>query len=179
MTVIETERLVLRPLQRSDLAVLASVLNNFNISKNTAAIPFPYSLSDAEDFFAITQRAEPRTLRLSITRKGGNDAVIGGIDYEQREDGGAELGYWLAETEWGKGIGGESASAMVAHAFEVSRHLKLDASFHDGNIASGRILKSLGFEPTGTAMNYSKAQARAVPVTNLVLTREKWKGRSR
>ncbi len=138
MTVIETERLVLRLLRQSDLATVAKLLNNFNISKNTAHIPYPYALSDAEDFFTITRKCEPPSLLLSITSKSGGE-IIGGIGYTaEPENHRAELGYWLAEAEWGKGIGSEAARAMVAHAFEVSRHSKLMASFHDGNAASGQ-----------------------------------------
>ena len=178
MTLIETERLVLRPLRQSDLATLAAVLNNFNISKNTAHIHYPYALSDAEDFFTITRKCEPPSLLLSITRKSGG-GIIGGVGYTaEPENHSVELGYWLAEAEWGKGIGSEAACAMVAHAFEIGRHPKLVASFHHGNTASGRILAGLGFEPIDTAMNYSRAQGKDVPVTKLVLTREKWQGRS-
>jgi RimJ/RimL family protein N-acetyltransferase len=179
-TIIETERLVLRPLRPDDLDWLTAALNNFNISQNTARIPFPYVRKNAEDFLAITQKLAPGTLRLSITRKDGEDRVCGGIGYENGEK--VELGYWLAEAEWGKGYGGEAALAVTDHAFEVAGHERLAASYRIGNEASRRILERLGFKFVQEKLEFSKSVGAEVPVMHVEITRAQWldaKGRRR
>jgi RimJ/RimL family protein N-acetyltransferase len=171
--IIETERLILRPLAAGDLGTLAAALDNFNISKNTARIPFPYTLKDAEEFLVITQKTEPGTLRLAITAKDSGDHVRGSIGYEAGES--VEIGYWLAEPDWGKGFGTEAARALTDHAFDVAGHGNLVAGFRHGNDASRRILEGLGFVKTGDAMMFSRAVGAEIPVTRLVLTRHNWR----
>ena len=170
--IIETRRLILRPLRASDLDTLTAALNNFNVSRNTAHIPFPYRRADAEDFLAATRKPAPGTLRLSITRKDGGDLVCGGIGYETGDN--VELGFWLAETEWGKGFGSEAAQAVTDHALEVAGRERLAASYRIGNEASRRILERLGFQPTGEKLAFSKSAGAEVPVMHMELTRAAW-----
>ncbi len=169
---IETHRLILRPMRADDLDTLTSALNNFNVSRNTARIPFPYERKDAEAFFAMAGERSPGTLRLVITRKDGGDRLCGGISYEKEEN--VELGYWLAEAEWGKGYGREAARAMTDHAFRIARHDELAAGYAIGNHASRRILEALGFTAAGERMTYSKSQGIAVPVVRMKLCRADW-----
>ena len=171
--IIETERLILRPLRASDLDRLVAALNNFNVSQNTARIPFPYTRADADAFLALTQQASPGMLRLTIMRKDNPDTVCGGIGYEPAE-GNAELGYWLAEHEWGKGFGGEAARAITDHAFRVAQYEMLTAGYRIGNEASRRILARLGFTPTAETMVYSKGAGADVPVMRMELSCAEW-----
>ena len=168
---IETQRLTLRPLRADDLDALTLALNNFNVSRNTARIPFPYHRNDAEAFFTMTEKECPGTLQLAITRKDGNDRLCGGISYEMEDS--VELGYWLAEPEWGKGYGGEAARAMTDHAFR-SGHDDLFAGYAIGNDASRRILEGLGFKVVGERMTFSKSRGLDVPVVRMKLSRADW-----
>lgn len=174
-TILETPRLILRPLKPDDLPALVDGLNNFNVSRNTARIPFPYGLADAQEFFAITQKSEPGTLRLTIARKDGGGRLCGGIGYEVCQDGrSAEIGYWLAQAQWGLGLGREAARAMTDHAFEMTGHHALVAGYRHGNEASRRILEGLGFVNTGETMTFSRAVGAETPTTRLVLSRHNW-----
>ncbi|MBC8037174.1 MAG: GNAT family N-acetyltransferase [Rhizobiales bacterium] len=122
----------------------------------------------------------PGTLRLSITRKDGADRLCGGISYEMGES--VELGYWLAEMEWGRGFGSEAARAMTDHAFEAAGHECLVASYRIGNEASKRILEGLEFQPRTEKRMFSKAIGGEVTVMHMELNRAKWvdaKGRRR
>lgn len=168
---IETQRLILRPLRADDLDSLTSALNNFNVSRNTARIPFPYQRKDAEAFLAITEKKSPGTLHLAITRKDGDDCVCGGISYEKEES--VVLGYWLAESEWSKGYGGEAARAMTGHAFS-SGHDELFAGYAIGNDASRRILEGLGFTVVEERMIFSRSRGLDVPVVRMKLSRAQW-----
>lgn len=169
--IIETERLILRPLRADDLDALTAALNNFNVSRYTARIPFPYERKDGEAFLAITRKRSPGTLHLAITRKDNGDRVCGGISYEKEER--VELGYWLAEAEWGQGYGGEAARAMTDHAFR-SGHDELAAGYARGNDASRRILEVLGFTAVGERTMFSKSMGVNVPVVRMKLSRADW-----
>lgn len=173
--IIETERLILRPLRTDDLDALTAALNNFSVSRNTARIPFPYERKDAEAFLAMTQKESPGTLQLAIIRKGSPDRLCGGISYEKEES--VELGYWLAEAEWGKGYGSEAARAMTDHAFR-SGHEELTAGYAVGNHASRRILEGLGFTVVERRMTFSKAVGRKVAVVRMKLSRPDWEGKT-
>lgn len=170
-TTIATSRLLLRPLTAQDLPALVRGLNNFAVSRWTARIPFPYGLRDAEDYLVVASRHEEGTLRLSITC---DDGLIGGITYERNTGDGTELGYWLAESHWGKGFGTEAARAMTDHAFEAAGHDLLVARYAHGNEASRRILAGLGFRTTGESPCHSLALAAEAPATRMELTRDGW-----
>ncbi len=171
-TIIETKRLILRPLRADDLDTLTATLNNLSISRNTARIPFPYGRNDAEDFLSLTEKPMNGTLFLSIVRKDGADCVCGGISYENGEC--AELGYWLAEPEWGKGYGREAARAMTDHAFRIARHEALFAGYRTGNEPSRRILEGLGFTVIKEEWMFAKSLGRNVRVVRMGLVRTDW-----
>ena len=171
--IIETPRLILRPLVRADLPELVRVLNNFNVSRWLARLPFPYTMMDAENFLALCATPETGTLQLAITLGG---AVIGVISYERAPDAmSAEFGYWLAEDQWRKGYMREAASAMAAHAFTADGHDMLSAGYHAGNEGSRRILEGLGFERTGERLSGCLAEGVEKTSTRLTLPRGRWR----
>lgn len=167
MTTITTARLTLRLACREDAAALVLALNNLNVSRWTGRIPHPYGPEDAEAFLNHHLQPTPDELMLMITRNG---ELIGGIGV-----GFGELGYWLAEPQWGRGFGTEAARAVTDHAFETLHLEALHASYHLGNTASRRILLGLGFVEMGEGSAFSKARQAEVPHMKLLLTREAWK----
>jgi len=176
-TRIETARLVLRPLAASNLDDLVRALNNFNIAKMTARIPHPYGIDDARAFLALCQTSEEGVLRLSIARRAAPDLVIGGVGYEALdEENAAEIGYWLAEGEWGQGLASEAASAVRDHAFRHCQFDRLIARYLADNPASGRVLAKLGFTVTGSLTCGSIADGDN-PATAVALTRADWRAR--
>lgn len=173
MTTITTERLILRPLDERDLDDLVVAINNFQIVKNTARIPFPYMRKDAEDYLALTRKADASTLFLSMALKAEPHRVIGGISSEGGESD-AEIGYWIAQPLWGKGYTGEAARALTAHVFQYTDYNALVAGYRIGNEASHRILARLGFTSTHEEMIASRGLGYLVPVMRVALAREKW-----
>ena len=172
---IETKRLLLRPLEERDLYRLVTELNNFNIARNTSRIAHPYLMSDAREFFEFVQALDQNSLVCAIAIKTEPTQLVGIISYEYKASkNDAELGYWLSEAEWGKGLMSEAASAVVRHGFTVSKLEKIIACYHNDNPISGRILRKLGFEDIGQCASYSKAQGKDVTVTELQLRRERW-----
>jgi RimJ/RimL family protein N-acetyltransferase len=166
MSSIATPRLLLRPYQAADSAALVRELNNFAVSQWTARIPFPYGPGDAEDFLKLCREEAHGNLRLAVSREG---ALIGGIGVEADE-----IGYWLAESHWGKGYGTEAARAVSDHAFEAMRLERMVARYRLGNEASRRILDGLGFSEIGVEDGVSKATGGATRVMKLELNSAKW-----
>ncbi len=171
--IIETSRLILRPLQLTDCDALVREFANYNIVRNTARIPFPYQLSDAEEYVQFATTLNARSKSAAITLKSDKKLLIGAISYlysAEKDD--AELGYWLSENYWGNGIMSETVYAMIEHAFTAAHITKMVACYHNDNPASGRILSKFGFVETARCSNYSKAQGKEVPVTNMALNKK-------
>jgi RimJ/RimL family protein N-acetyltransferase len=177
---ITTERLLLRPIEPADAAALVCGLNNFAVSRWTARIPFPYGEKDAAEFIALCAVEKPGVLRRAITVDGQLIGVIG----LESEDGGKtlEIGYWIAEPQWGKGYASEAARAMVDHAFGEMGCTAITARYTIGNTGSRRILLGLGFAELGEATCTSRATASDNLAMQLALSRSGWaqaKGRRR
>ena len=173
--IIETNRLLLRPLAPTDGMAIAAKLDNYEISKNLARVPYPYHRSDAEEFLDWALQLDRRSAFRVICLKQEPDDLIGLISYdwmEQKQR--AELGYWLVEEHWGKGLMTEAARAMVQLAFTVSDLDNLSACYFDENPASGKVLAHAGFVPTGSCAQFSKARGEEVPVTTVEITRQAW-----
>ena len=81
-----------------------------------------------------------------------NDEASGGIGVELEDDvnrRSGEIGYWLGEEHWGKGIGTAAVKAMTEHAFATFDICRLFAPVFDRNRASARVLEKAGYELEG------------------------------
>src|SRR5580693_9877626 len=106
--VLATARLVLRAPRRSDAKAIAALANDRRIAANTARIPHPYGVDDAEQFIASVNKREGEACFV-ITLDG---APIGVCSIDLREDG-PEMGYWLGVPYWGRGFATEAARALI------------------------------------------------------------------
>jgi ribosomal-protein-alanine N-acetyltransferase len=110
--------------------------------------PHPYRLRDAEGFLAAVSQQNPRVAFAVATQA----EVIGGIGLELGRDVHqftAELGYWLGEPFWGRGIMTEAVRLLRAWAFEHLTLHRIYANVFVGNEASIRVLQKAGFECEG------------------------------
>jgi len=109
------------------------------------AFPSPYTLADAKRFVRTATAREPET-HFVIEAAG---EVVGTIGYRLQPDvdrASAEIGYWVAETHWGRGIATAALVATTALAFE--RHHELHRVFalpFAGNVASIRVLEKAAY----------------------------------
>jgi [ribosomal protein S5]-alanine N-acetyltransferase len=176
--IMETARLLLRPLSRNDGPAIAEKIDSYEISKNLARVPYPYHLSDAEDFLDWALKLDHRSAFRAISLKQHPDELIGLISYDWVEaTQKAELGYWLVRQHWGKGLMTEAARAMVELAFTHSNLENLSSCYFNENPASGKVLAHAGFEVTGNCTQFSKARGEDVPVTTMFLSRETWRNK--
>lgn len=173
--IIETHRLLLRPLQYSDAPQIAAKIDNYEICKNLSRVPYPYHLSDAEEFLDWAMQLDHRSAFRVIGLKQRPDELIGIISYDWLEEKQkAELGYWLIQEYWGKGLMTEAAAAMVNLAFTQSGLESLSSCYFNENQASGKVLLHAGFEVTGKCQLFSKARNRDMPVTTMCVSRDMW-----
>lgn len=145
---VRTDRLLLRPGWIEDAPALArAVASDPAIARNTARIPSPYTLEDAEAFLRM-ERDQHAPACLVFARTSGAPRLVGSVGIHPDDDG-LELGYWIARPYWGLGFATEAAAGLL-RAARGSLDLKRIHSGHFiDNPASGRVLRKLGFRPTG------------------------------
>jgi len=142
-----TPRLLLRPGFPEDAPALAMAIGDQAIVRNLAVVPWPYTLRDAEAFLAGPRDPILPSL-LVFERTAGAPRLVGSCGLGRRPSGAVELGYWIARSDWGRGLASEACAAVIA----IARTLGLpsiEGSHFVDNPASGRVLEKLGFEPVG------------------------------
>lgn len=169
--VLETKRLILRAPRLEDAKTVAQLANDKRIAENTARIPHPYRLSDAEDFIkAANKRGEVVFL---VTLR--NDrTVIGACGIAMPEDETPELGYWLGVEYWGKGYATEALHAVIDYAFTDLDHEALQAGARVTNPTSRRVLEKCGFQWTGVGLCRIRAIKSSAPIDRFRLERGIW-----
>jgi len=137
--------ILLRSYQFDDVQALANIANNRNIWQNLRDVfPHPYHTSDAERFIKMCTESEPHTI-LGIEYKG---KLVGSIGLHLQEDvykHSAELGYFVGESYWQKGIAGVAVRGMIKYGFETLHLHRIFASVFEHNKASMRVLEKNGF----------------------------------
>lgn len=133
----------LRPWVESDLGSLVKHANNPKIAANmTDAFPHPYSEENGKAFIAMAMRA-PSILAIEV-----NGEAVGGIGIHPQSDimcKNAELGYWIGEAFWGKGIITQAVKQMLDMAFSKYDITRVYARPFGSNAASQRVLEKAGF----------------------------------
>jgi RimJ/RimL family protein N-acetyltransferase len=169
LPVLKTERLTLRAPRREDVEVIARLANDRRIAVNTARLPHPYGIDDAEQFIAAVNRQDGEATFV-ITLDG---MLIGACGIDPRE-GGPEIGYWLGVPYWGRGYATEAVRAVIDHAFGGIQHEVLHAGARVSNPASRRVLEKCGFQWTGVRLSRIRAINSAAPTDRFRLDRRLW-----
>jgi RimJ/RimL family protein N-acetyltransferase len=146
--ILETERLLLRPPKATDISRFMPLLDDFEVSKNLARVPYPYTEDDGCAFIVKAAKgwATREDLTFAVLRK-ADAAYIGMCGVHPAR--GWEFGYWFGKPYWGKGYATEAGARIVAFAFEVLNAEKLCAGWFYDNPASGCVLEKLGFGACG------------------------------
>jgi RimJ/RimL family protein N-acetyltransferase len=162
-----SERLFLRPAFPEDSAAILAAISDESIVRNLARAPWPYGMADARDFAALPQ--DRRLPHFLVTLPGAG--VIGSAGMGEHE-GEPEIGYWIARDHWGRGYATEAGRAVL----EVARmlgHRRVTAGHFVDNPASGKVLRKLGFRPTGRiAQRHSLARGEMVDTVEYALDLE-------
>lgn len=146
ISTITTQNFTLRPYRKGDEQSLVKNANNKKIYDMLLNLPYPYTLKDADEWIEKNikeaKKEKPVEINFAIDIEG---EVGGGIGLRNIKNGQAEVGYWLAEKLWGKGIMTEAVKEIIGFAFETLSLNKLYADVVPVNTASMRVLKKAGF----------------------------------
>lgn len=141
----------LRPWEKEDAESVAVAANNEKIAQNLRNVfPHPYTLADAEWYVndCITH-GEERQITRAIVVDGKAVGSIGIFVKDDVYEKSGELGYWLAEECWGKGITTEAVKKICNEAFDRFDIIRIYAEPFAHNVGSRRVLEKAGFTCEG------------------------------
>ena len=136
----------------ADAADLAAAISNKKVQDNLRdGLPYPYTEKDGREYISSVLSAdEKETFAFAITVDGrviGSIAVFRQGNIHRQT---AELGYYIAEGYWGKGIMTEAVKQICAYVFSKSDIIRIFADPFAYNAASCRVLEKAGFQYEGT-----------------------------
>lgn len=156
---IQIDRSWIREFVETDRAALVRYANNPRIARNLRdRFPSPYTEADADDWFALLRQQDPPT-NFAIADE---HEIIGGIGLELEKDlsrRSAEIGYWVAEPFWGRGIATLAVKALTAWGFRELDLVQIHAGVFASNPASARVLEKAGYSVGATRKTVVKTGA--------------------
>ena len=149
-TSIETPRLLLRPIMRYDAPMLHQALSDPAVMRYWSTPPHG-ALRETEDWIAESTAAMARgdAHDFAVLHDG---QVIGRVAFWM----GDEIGFFFLRKAWGKGFAREAAAAVLRYGFDTLGFKQVRADVDPDNVASLRLLESVGFKRTGFAKNTLK-----------------------
>ena len=136
----------IRPWRTGDEDSLVRHANNPKIWRNLRdAFPHPYTLENAQWWIGVAGSADPIT-SFAIEVQGEAAGAIGLILKDDVFRRSAEIGYWLGEEFWGRGIVTEALQAMTDYAFATWDLCRISAGVFEWNPGSARVLEKAGYE---------------------------------
>lgn len=142
---------VLREWRAGDLESMARNANNINVWNNLRdGFPHPYSIADAQAFFEVV-KGRPYQMEFIIIVDGQAVGNIGffpqGNDVERFS---AEIGYFIGEEYWGRGIVSSAVRLLVEeYIFKHTDIVRVFTAVYDYNTGSQRVLEKAGFTRIG------------------------------
>jgi len=137
---------ILRNWRRGDEESVTRHANNPKIWRNVRDMfPHPYTLADAQ-WWIDKESASASSTNFAIVVDG---AAVGGIGLVLNTDvfrRSAEIGYWLGEEFWGRGIATEAVRALTDYAFSNFDLCRVYAGVFEWNPASMRVLEKAGYQ---------------------------------
>ena len=143
-------RCLLRPWQEDDLDSLVRHADNPTVARGLYDIfPNPYTRADGERWISESLAGSADPLRLAIEVDGEACGGIGlRIPVGFNQDC-LEVGYWLGEAQWGRGIATEAVRLVVDFGFKYLHANRIEARVYGWNPASARVLEKCGFRLEG------------------------------
>jgi ribosomal-protein-alanine N-acetyltransferase len=162
-----------RSWQWRDRDAIVRYANNRKVSINLRdRFPYPYTARDARNWLDVVVDQKPLT-DFAIDVAG---EAVGGIGFTPQHDierRSAEIGYWLGEPFWGRGIASEALSVVTEYAFANFDLCRLYAHVFDWNGASARVLEKAGYEFEGRLRKSVTKDGRTIDQLIYAIIREK------
>lgn len=142
---LKAGNIVLRPLRKTDALRLTELADNEKISRNLRdGFPNPYTLTDAENFLQSFANQDPVTF-FGIDFNGeyvGNISLVPGQDVYRKS---AEIGYFIGEAYWNKGIVTTAVNLISEYGFTHLGIIRIQTGVFEYNEASMHVLEKCGF----------------------------------
>jgi [ribosomal protein S5]-alanine N-acetyltransferase len=139
----------LRVFRESDAPNMSELANNLNVSRNlTDGFPQPYTLQHAQEFIQRFINQDPLTI-FAIEYMGdyaGNIGLVKGTDIHRKT---AEIGYFIGEPFWNKGIATTAVNLITEYGFKNLDIVRIHTGIFEYNTASQRVLEKCGFIKEG------------------------------
>ena len=146
---LKSGNIVLRALRVSDAKRLSELANNEKISRNLRdGFPNPYTVADAENFLAKFTNQDPLTF-FGIEYNGEYVGNISLVPCEDIYRMSAEIGYFIGEPYWNKGIVTTAVKLIIDYGFNHLGIVRIQTGIFEYNTASQRVLEKCGFVKEG------------------------------
>ena len=164
----------IRKWELTDAKYLAAAISNEKVQDNLRdGLPYPYTEQDGVEFIsAMLSADEEETFAFAITV---DDKVVGSIGVFRQGNihrQTAELGYYIAEEYWGKGIMTDAVRQICAHVFDKSDIIRIYAEPFAYNAASCQVLEKAGFQYEGTLRSNAVKNGRVIDMKMYSLLKE-------
>ena len=164
----------IREWKLEDAADLAEMLNNKKILDNLRdGLPYPYTKQDGEEFIrAMLSSDKTKTFAFAITV---DDRAVGSIGVFRCDNihyRTAEMGYYVGEPYWGKGIGTSAVRQTVGYVFEHTDIIRIFAEPFAYNGASCRVLEKSGFQLEGVLRKNAVKNGKVLDMKMYSLVKE-------
>ncbi len=141
--------ITLRPWHIDDAEDLAKLANNKNVAQFMADVfPHPYSVENAKTFIAFATSNNTSTIFAIVV----DGKPAGSIGLHLQTDilrKNAEIGYWLGEAYWGKGIITNVIPQIIDYGFKNMDIIRIFARIIGTNITSRKVVEKCGFKLEG------------------------------
>lgn len=164
----------IRKWELSDAKDLVAALSNKKVQDNLRdGLPYPYTEQDGKEFIsAMLSADENETFAFAITVDNTVTGSIGIFRQENIHRQTAELGYYIAEEYWGKGIMTEAVRQICEYVFRESDIIRIYAEPFVYNIASCRVLEKVGFQYEGTLRSNAVKNGKVMDMKMYSLLKE-------
>ena len=173
---IQTDRLLLRPFEQSDIPDIVQLLQDPAIAATTLNVPYPYTPEHASAWLQYQQQEEAAGTGYTFAVVRQHDSVlVGAIDIRPRErHDKAEIGYWIGRPYWGQGYATEAARAIIRFGFEELGLNRIYATHFTGNPASGRVMQKAGMQFEGVLRQDVRKGERYHDHAVYAILRQEW-----
>jgi len=152
----------LRPLELTDADTMALLANNDKMQINLRdELPLPYTSENARSFIASTQQQQP-ALHFAIEFNGQFAGVVGLLLHLESVLKSAELGYWIGEPYWGKGIATQVLQSMTQLGFSRLQLNRIFAGVFEWNKAGIHVLEKCGYQLEGISYKHIRKNGQLV-----------------
>lgn len=163
--VIRTERLVLRPLRRSDVGLIEHYTADRRLAQGTRNIPNPLPPGATEAWVSRAMAAAADPDATHVWAIDGTDAglaeVLGIVSLHRVAPEQCELEFWIGHGLWNTGFASEAVEGLLS-ANPCGCRSFVAETFQD-NPGSARVLTNCGFDYLGDAESWSVARNTRVP----------------